>query len=152
MFCYTKALTEEQEKILECINNSSNMPLEAQLLFLSSELGLSYQILVSKLLHLCKNEFIINQYYFDEPSMRLGLNITADGLISAHSTEPLILTPSGLGYLKTKDSLKQIIDKAMAETNIPQMEKITIYNKIWQEIKDSGIDFWVKLTKSYINS
>lgn len=152
MYCYTQLLTEEQENILNLIKETQiNNSLQQQFQFLMTKLALSEEQLAYKLLHLCNNGFIVNSKFSATPSNKLGLEVGGDGCVSLFG-EIIILTPSGLGYLKTNNILGQILSKSIAEASIPENSKTIMFNKIWQEIKDSGIDFMVKLTKAYITN
>jgi hypothetical protein len=148
MYCYTQVLTEEQEKILEIIKDTQNYQhLKEQFTYICNKLELSQEKLVYKLIHLCNDGFIINEKPFQDTNLKLGIGLTLDGYVSL-SDNPMILTSFGLGYLKTDNFLEEIIKKASNETNPAP----SVINRIWQEVKDSGVDFMVKLTKEYISN
>ena len=149
MYCYTQVLTQEQEKILEIIKDTQkHKNLNEQFLHICDQLELSQEKLAYKLIHLCNDGFIINERPFQRTDLKLGISLTCDDGVLPHSTDPIILTSFGLGYLETKNILEVVIKKASNEINPTP----SVINKIWQEVKDSGIDFMVKLTKEYILS
>ena len=151
MYCYIPSLTDEQEKILKLIQSTQDCEsLGQQFKYIVEILDLSEEKLAYKLLHLCNEKFIVNETHFTE-SNKLGLLVGSDGFVTIFGGL-IILTSIGNGYLKTNNILEQIVKKSINDANLSQENNTMVYNKIWKEVKDTGIDFMVKLTKAFISN
>lgn len=151
MFCYVEKLSDEQLEILTFVNNTQDCAsLIEQFSFLCKSMALPEFKLACKLLKLSEYGFLTNERQFSKKN-QLGFNLTCDGCVSCFG-ELITLTPTGLGYLRTHEMLEQLIRKSIDNLDIPPEKKRSIYNKVWEEAKDIGIDFMAKLTKLYISS
>ena len=154
MFAYVESLNDKQLSILNIIrqtehqSGSESNPSPISIQIKQSELVTNLNLFeAAKIINqLYKSGYICNSYKPDE----LGFEFTTTGDISISHNDQIILTPKGRGYLNTKELLMQIIEKAAAQSNLPEPEKQSFLKKLYNEVSDKGLDFVAKLiTETY---